>query len=144
MKALVAGIILISFIVISVFGYTSVHYSGQHKTVRCITEQIGGAQCPDARNPFSLADFHIGALKIFSLAVAGEKAAGFISGLAILLASMLFTALGVVFLFVPQISAFFLRGLSISSPAYSRLKLINWLALHENSPTFSWRGQKIA
>ncbi|KKU85829.1 MAG: hypothetical protein A3I38_02800 [Candidatus Wildermuthbacteria bacterium RIFCSPLOWO2_02_FULL_47_10] len=135
MKGFLAAAILISFAAIAFFGYTAVHIEKSHPKVRCITEQMRGAQCPDARNQFAVADFHLGALKSFSLAIAEGGGMNFVSGLAVLFAAMLLAIAAPVLLCVPQVPQF-LRGFPARAYLFClRPKFTHWLALHENSPT---------
>lgn len=141
MKNVVVIAILLSFVLISVFGYTAVHNASQHGEVKCITEQMEGAQCPDARNPFAIADFHLSALKTFSIATVGEGGFGLTVGLAILLAAVFFAVMVAISFPAVKDLTYAAKLLENLSPVYSQTKSYHWLALHENSPNLR-RGRE--
>jgi len=137
MKFLFTATLLASFIGIAVFGAFGMnHASAQGHDGGCIAATAKGINCPEEANPIDSVAFHLDAYRGFSLATFGESA---MSALLIAFASLLFIG-GAFFsrhLFkLPQL-ALSRDRFSNSFPPPQKTELTRWLALHENSPSFS-------
>ncbi len=130
MRNVVAGIAIIGFIGIGVFGIFAMHLGMDH-SVQCLASLISNtASCPNGSNILADIVFHSNAFKTFSTA------------LVLFSAILSFGLMVLAFLFrrIPlptPASPFYLKRTSKSPffPAFR--KFFRWLALKEHSPTNS-------
>lgn len=127
MKQLTATTVAFCLLSIVLLGAFAMHYGEGMLHNGCFAAMNSGTPC--AQKDWALADFHIGSLKVFSLAV---------------LAVFAFAAFAVVFQgYIPQLASaardFQLFRYWLLAPilAYSAKRALSfWLALKINSPSF--------
>lgn len=134
MKSVFISILIISFVGIALFGIFSMHVDMQNHDGRCIAPSIQGTDCPKQSNSLIYITFHLDAFRGLSTLALGNNF--FASLLAI---TMFLVGVGLAFLFnniVKKKSSTkhynYKKYRSFKSPAEKQL--LNWLALHENSP----------
>lgn len=127
MRSIFVSWLIVSFLAIAVFGFLAMDMENGDKHANCLAAAPGSAACPNG-NAFAAAFFHIAAYKNFSAAL-------------LVLALTLSFGLAALFISRFELSP---PDLSPSSKKYSfafkirasKNRLIRWLALHENSPSF--------
>ncbi len=129
------GVFLImGFVGISVFGAFGMHTGMQNHNGGCIAATAQGADCPKQGNPLEYLTFHLDAFRDFSTVIFEENLLAYLLVLA-LLAAGVGLALLLGNLAPPQSDLAYFRygqGENFNSPP--KLRLLRWLALHENSP----------
>ena len=127
--------LLLSIIIFSItaFGFFAMGHSGGHTS--CFAAGAQGAPCPE-RDPLAYVDFHLGALKTFSQAVLDYSASSVLILFSLVISLLVFAKSE-----SSQIAALepkrYYRKLLLLSPFPVTLTTNHWLALHENSPSFS-------
>ncbi len=126
MKLVPKIIILASFFLLAVFGFTAMNHGAAH----CIVSAMVGSACPESL--FGFADFHIGFFKSFSNAVFDGL------GLFVLLAfGILLVAIAGLRVEADSASLSFVSLVNETDSQLSLIKKIrSWLSLLETSPTF--------
>lgn len=126
MKSALTIFLIISFVGVAVFGFTSMIF-GVEQGMGCIASTLGGsAFCQHGAINFVI--FHLDFFKFFSTAV-----------LIIILIALL---AGIVFSILPpalddeEESDIFFSGIILRSSNHLKNQLIHWLAIHINSPVF--------
>ena len=134
MKISLTTSLLVSFVAIAVFGILAMNLEAAIGHVSCIAQTIQGAMCPESSGPFSFIDFHLSAFKSFSTAVFGGNTPALILATLFLLAAFAFPPPA----FLKTHSSFVtFHSQESSEPILSKKPFIHWLALHENSPSFT-------
>lgn len=134
MKLVFATFLLSGFLAISVFGFLAINHGDKHNV--CIAAIAGKMPCLAKEGLLSLINFHLNALKSFSMAVF-DLAQITMFNVSFLFLSLVFLGLFFVFRFVPALPKFISSGFDISKlPNLFKRDFIRWLSLHENSPTF--------
>ncbi len=67
LKSTAALLVLMSFLVIGVFGFAFMGHTGGHESQKCIVAVAEGATCAKTSIPLDSALFHLNAFKSFSL-----------------------------------------------------------------------------
>ena len=130
-------LLLSCFLAISVFGFLAInHGDGAHNA--CIAAIAGKMPCLAKDGLLSLINFHLNALKSFSMAVFNLAQVA-VFNVSFLFLSLVSLGLFFVFRFVPALPKFISSGFDISklSNLFKR-DFIRWLSLHENSPTLTF------
>lgn len=138
MKSACAVIVIGSFFAIAVFGIFVMSHGPGHSHTGCIAATAGGADCPKGEGALSFIAFHLNALRSFSTATFGDNFANTLFMFAALALSII---LGTVVRSgpgprTPATNYHRRRSLGSHSFAYQR-EFTGWLALHENSPSFT-------
>jgi len=126
MEFVLKSVIVLSFVLVAVFGFTIMMSGSAH----CLVSLMEGGICPEGLLGF--ASFHIGFFKNVSSVASGNLgllAASLAFGFLVIAASVL----GQEFLFAVG----FLSERYFGEPAVLVRKLRTWLSLLETSPTFS-------
>lgn len=147
MKHLLTLILLISFVGIAVFGFTLFTHGmdsseNTHGVAssdnNCVTSPIDGTVCPKSIVAMTL--HHISSLQTLTTSVVPS-----ISNWLLLLAFILLILVSVFLLYknllFPKLELLpkRLRDLEVNL-SYSKQKIISWLSLFENSPSFSYKA----
>ena len=128
MKSAFITLLIISFVGVAVFGFVSMIYGDTHDS-GCIVSNRLGAFCP-LNSAFNFVVFHIDAFKYFSTAVFGAV-------LLILLVGMAFSVLPRPLNNDEDDDFIFSTGKKLF-PTFSKIRrIIRWLSLHINSPSFA-------
>lgn len=131
MNRTIATIIIFSFIGIAVFGFLGIEFMNNHH-MGCIASTSQAGMCPESGSPMDFVNFHLNALKNFSVAVLSS-----LSILAALLVSVL------LIVFAEQRRGALASEVTVPHPLRSVFldfhpplcaQLTHWLSLHENSP----------
>lgn len=133
MKSVMATIVLSSFIAVAVFGFLAMMHSGTQGHQDCIAATAKSAVCPIKLSANALVPFHIDTYKSFSTATVSMN---IVAMLAFIYAFVLLIATKIVFGFSfsrQHILSIRLSPVILSSAQRS---LKQWLARHENSPSF--------
>ncbi|MDI6734451.1 MAG: hypothetical protein QMD50_03135 [Patescibacteria group bacterium] len=137
MKHFLATFLIISFISISVFGFSAMYNSNKHHAQRggCLASLANNMNCPDESNPFAFAAFHLGILKKFTTIVFDDK---FLNAILIIL--LLVGASIILRLFYePKFFISRIKFQTVSDFIEQAVKapFYHWLALREKSPTIA-------
>lgn len=132
MKRAFAIMLTISIAIIAVFGAFAMQHANAHGHVGCLSAAAPAPACP-AGDVVAMFLFHAGILKSLLLAVAGGYAAFVLVSLLYVIAFVLVRErAGPLLTRRHNTPLFFFEKLSLSIAP-----LMRWLALHENSPSFS-------
>lgn len=134
---LVSYLLIMGILSVVLLGSSAVNFGSDHghenTSKGCIISAIQGTSCPEEKNPFSSASFHINVLKASTIAVFSQN-----SGLNLLNLFFVLTLLLAVAAIMPILPSnidgkifnlFSLFGYKISAPC--RQKYTSWLSLHE-------------
>ncbi|MBI1975230.1 MAG: hypothetical protein HYS57_02640 [Parcubacteria group bacterium] len=138
MKAILLILAVGSFIALGVFGFVAMGENDGLGHGRCVAAMARGIDCPPGSNLVDVAAFHLNAFRVFSNAVFGDYALGaflFSFVLVLSVAVIHFLAGSVLVVPVNFLGGQRLRFSEILLP--STRALARWLALHENSPSFT-------
>jgi len=134
MKVLLTIALFLSFLSVAVFGFLAINH-GSDKHNACIAAIAGKMPCLAEEGLLSLINFHLNALKSFSMAVF-DLAQISAFNVALIFLSLMFLGRLFVSRFIPVLSKFVSPGFEISKqPNLFKINFIRWLSLHENSPT---------
>lgn len=135
MKSILISIVIFSFIGIAVFGIFAMAHSMNNSHDGCIAATAKGEVCPGDGNSLQSINYHLNSFRNFSMATIGDN---FVNGM--LLVFLLSLIIGFRIFKNDQLKFSFLYNqgeLLISRASLFQLSLIDWLSLHENSPSFS-------
>ncbi len=125
------------FLTIAVFGVFSMNHGSEHGQGCIAAVAQGNIDCPNKTGPFAFLIFHLDVFKSFSTATFGSPSVmESLVVLALILISFLTLFFGGATTIFSQLQVR-RRKRQESFEFPLRLKLNRWLALHENSPTFS-------
>lgn len=136
MKNLFIPLLIIGLLLFASFGLVMMNHMDDQGHAVCPFETVGTADCAQVQNPVVFATSHLNALSQFFSATPISGFAGLISFLLLLILAS--------FVVLDKKSDLFGRRLlflvkswlrEIFAPL-SKILLVNWLALHENSPAF--------
>lgn len=127
-----AVLMMLSFVGIAVFGFLAMSHENSHG-YGCIAATASGMNC--LNDVTGIALLHIGTFKGFSTALIGQP----IVSLLALLVLALGAGISLTSSWKPVPLCFFARKKLVSRSPYSPLKteFTRWIALHENSPSWS-------
>ncbi|MCR4323211.1 MAG: hypothetical protein NUV61_03955 [Candidatus Azambacteria bacterium] len=128
-------LILGCFVGITMLSSFAMGHGADHMHVGCLASTVaGGAPCPNS-DILAIAEFYVGAVKSFSLATLSSS---LIASLALLFFFLLSlhiawkVRVGSFSSYQRSLSSFLVEKISLSATPFLR-----WLALHENSPSFT-------
>src|SRR3989344_1193866 len=134
MRKILTIIVIVSFISVLFGSFISMAYGSTHAII-CLATWLNGSEapCPET-DPIGFANFHGGALRNFSSPVVVDSSALLlmIASLGILMLSLLLTDISDKELIRLVAVSFFD---SRSQSYVLRVGELNWLSLHENSPS---------
>lgn len=138
MNKLFTTILIASFIGIAMFGVFDMHAESQNHDGRCAFAASQGADCPKKVNPVDYISFHFNALKNLSTAIFND---GFFISFLLLALFMLGISLETLQsnIIHPNFSFVYRWHELKQYRVPPKHQFLRWLALHENSPTFSSR-----
>ena len=135
MKSTFSIFLLIGFVGISVFSVFSMNHEGGHDSPLCVTAPLQKTDCPKEDGPLSYVTFHLGVFRSFSAAVFQENLASLVS-LFLLVCALMIVLLSNFSFGLLCFKPFAFNQQAIHTFSFEQ-ELARWIALHENSPTFS-------
>ncbi|MFZ3011422.1 MAG: hypothetical protein WA060_00250 [Minisyncoccia bacterium] len=136
MKRLLTFILIVSFVGIAFFGFTVFAHGMNSSDNNCVTSPIDGTVCPTSIVAMTL--HHISSLQTLLTSVTPSM-----SSLLMLLAFILLVSVSIFQLYknllFPKLELLRKRLHDLETNlSYSKQKIISWLSLFENSPSFSY------
>ncbi len=122
-------LILIVFVGIALFSFSMMGH-GENSNGNCAIAALQGFTCP-GNNALAFADFHLGALKVFSSASVGQILASVFALIAFMALALYFSSRALI---PNKILNFYVIQDFFPADFPIKRQLLYWLSIHENSP----------